>query len=289
MFSLFSTRRKILGLDITEEYIRYALVSKSKNSNTFLMCGEEKIARVEPRNALLSALRNIILKTKENDVQISFPTDFIRPETISIFSSVKKDIGHEIEFRLREKGLFYHGESILYYEKFESINERDFYNVFISSRDNVDFLKSVFVNSGLNVKKLVSHKDALLSSCIREGEIVNSMVINTESMRTDVAIFSPFNRFKGIGGSFEKEKIPRLIKETYQDFYELSNDKIGYFFVTGSLVRDISFINYLSVETRLPVQEADVLVNFHFKKGEVPPVTKEESILYALALGSAIS
>lgn len=289
MFSLFSTRRKILGLDITEEYIRYALVSKSEDSNIVLLCGEEKIARVEPRNALLSALRNILFKTKEHDVQISFPTDFVRPETVSISSSVKKDIGHEIEFRLREKSLFYHGESILYYEKFESINERDFYNVFISSRDNVDFLKSVFVNSGLNVKKLVSHKDALLSSCIREGEIVNSMVINTEAMRTDVAIFSPFNRFKGIGGSFEKEKIPRLIKETYQDFYELSNDKIGYFFVTGSLVRDISFINYLSVETRLPVQEADVLVNFHFKKGEVPPVTKEESILYALALGSAIS
>ncbi len=289
MFSLFSTRRKILGLDITEEYIRYALVSKSENSNTVLLCGEEKIARVEPRNALLSALRNIIFKTKENNVQISFPTDFVRPETVSISSSIKKDIGHEIEFRLREKSLFYHGESILYYEKFESINERDFYNVFISSRDNVDFLKSVFVNSGLNVKKLVSHKDALLSSCIREGEIVNSMVINTESMRTDVAIFSPFNRFKGIGGSFEKEKIPRLIKETYQDFYELSNDKIGYFFVTGSLVCDISFVNYLSKETRLPIQEADVFVNFHLKRGELPPVTKEESVLYALALGSAIS
>lgn len=289
MFSLFSTQRKILGLDITEEYIRYALVSKSEHSNTLLLCGEEKIARVEPRNALLSTLRNILLKTKDHDVHISFPSDYVRPETVSIQGSSTRDIAVEIEFRLKEKNLLSHDESILYYEKFESINDREFYNVFVSSRDNVAFLKSVFIHSGLNVKKIVSHKDALLSSCVRKGEIVNSMVIHAESIRTDIAIFSAFNRFKGISSSFERERIPKVIKETYQDFYELSRDKIGYFFVSGSLARDVSFINYLSKETRLPIQEANVLTNFDFKKGEVPPITKEESLLYALALGSAIS
>ncbi|MDQ5883334.1 MAG: hypothetical protein QG654_247 [Patescibacteria group bacterium] len=289
MLSLFSIEKKILGLDITEEYIRYALVSRRGENNKVLICGEEKIARVEPRNALLSAIRNIIRKTNCKNANVSFSSDFVRSETISISSLIKKDIGKEIEFRLKEKTLFSYGESILFYEKFESVNNKDFYNVFISSSDNISFLKSVFVNSELSVKKFISHKDSLLSSCVKKGEIVNTMIVNAEQSLVDVAIFSPFNRFKGISSRVEREKIPGLIKETYQDFYNLSSDNIGYFFVSGSLSCDVSFINHLSKETRLPVQESDVFVNFKFKKGELPPVTKEESMLYAVALGVSIS
>jgi len=112
--------------------------------------------------------------------------------------------------------------------------------------------------------------------------------VNTDLGRVDIAIFSPFNRFKGISRIALKEKIPNLIKETYKDFYEISNDKLGYFFISGNLAQDISFINYLSRETRLPIQEVDVWVNFDFKKGELPPVTREESFIYGVALGAGL-
>jgi len=288
MFSLFYTKRKILGLDITEEYIRYAVVVKSKKGNRVTLCGEEKIARVEPRNALLSAIRNIMKKTKQKKANVSFSRDFVRSETISIPTSVTKNITSEIEFRLTEKTLFSYGDSILYYEKFESINDRNFYTVFISSTNNVAFLKSVFVHSGLRVGKLVSHKDALVASCIRDGEINNAMVINSEYVRTDIAVFSPFNRFKEIHGRFVRDIIPQKIKETHQDFYSISGDNISYFFLAGSLAQDFSFINFVSVQTRLPIQQADVFVNFTFNSGQLPPVTKEQSFLYAVALGAAI-
>lgn len=288
MLSIFSTSKKVLGLDITEEYIRYSLISVSKKENKVLSCGEEKIARVDPRNALFSALRNIIRKTKCTNVNVSFPSDFVRPETVSIYSCHKKEILHNIELRLKEKNIFSHGESILYYEKFESVNKKDFYNVFISSSVNVAFIKSVFLNSGLNVLKVVSHKDALLASCIRSGEIINTMILNIENHRTDIAIFSPFNRFRAISSVFERENVSEIIKETYQDFYKISDDKIGYFFVAGRLAKEPNFINNISRQTRLPIQEADVFVNFSFKSGEVPLVTREESFVYAVALGAGL-
>ena len=288
MLSIFSTSKKVLGLDITEEYVRYSLISKSRSVNKVLICGQEKIARVEPRNALFSALRNVIRKTGCRNAQVSFPSDFVRTETVSINYKNNVDILHDIEVRLKEKNLFSFGESILYFEKFESINNKDFYNVFISSSDNVAFLKSVFANCDLRVKKVVSRKDALLASSVKQGEIINTMLVNTDLGRVDIAIFSPFNRFKGILRITQKEKIPSLIKETYKDFYEISNDKLGYFFISGNLAQDVSFINYLSRETRLPVQEVDVWVNFYFKKGELPPVTREESFIYGVALGAGL-
>jgi len=289
MLSIFSKNKKVLGLDITEEYIRYSLVLKGSKINTLLACGEEKIPRVEPRNALLSALRNVLRKTKCKNANISFPSDFVRPETVSIYSGEPKDVLHDIELRLKEKNIFSHGESVLYFEKFESINNKDFYNVFISSSDNVAFLKSVFSLSGLVAQKVVSRRDALLVSCVRGGEIVNTMALNIENRRIDIAIFSPFNRFRGISSFFEREEASDLIKETYEDFYKISDDKIGYFLVAGRLAGDADFINNLSRQTRLPVQEADVFVNFDWKPGQVPPVTREESFLYAVALGTAIS
>jgi hypothetical protein len=290
MFSIFSREKKILGLHITEEFIRYALVSKSAKENKVISLGEEKIARVEPRNALLSALRNVLRKTGQRNAHLSFPPDFVRTETVSVaFGASKKDVLNQIEFRLKERLLLSHGESVLYFEKFESVNNKDFYNVFISSAENVDFLKSVFVNSGLSVKKIISTKDALLASCVKTGEIVNTMVLNADTRRTDIAVFSPFNRFREISSFSEREKVPSLIKDTYQDFYNISGDKVGYFFVCGLFAKEPSFINFLSRETRLPVQEADVFCNFYLKSGEVPVVTREESLVYAVALGSAIS
>lgn len=288
MLSIFSTSKKILGLDITEEFIRYSLISVSQKENKVLSCGQEKIARVDPRNALFSTLRNVIRKTKCKNAHVSFPSDFVRAETVSIYSSNKKDIIHNIELRLKEKNLFSYGDAILYYEKFESINNKDFYNVFLSSSVNVAFLKSVFLNSDLKVKKVVSRKDALLASCVRSGEIVNTMILNTDNFRSDIAIFSPFNRFKGISGFFEKEQTPDLIKDTYQDFYKISDDKIGYYFVSGVWAKNTDFINSLSLQTRLPIQQADVFVNFSFKNGELPPVTREESFIYAVALGAGL-
>ncbi len=288
MFSIFS-KTKILGLDITEEYIRYSLILKKGDSNTLLSFGEEKIARVEPRNALLSALRNIVRKTGQKNVNVSFPPSFVRTETISVPANTNKGVAFEIEIRLKEKLLLSHHESILYYEKFESINSKDFYNVFISSKENIDFIKSVFTNLDLNVKKIVSHKDALISSCVRVGEIIDTMIIDGENLRTDIAIYSPFNRFKLISKFSGKDEVGDLIKETYKDFYDISGDKIGYFFVTGSFANDNVFINNISKDTRMPIQEADVLVNLNFKKDEVPPLTREESLLFAVALGVAMS
>ncbi|MEZ4113955.1 MAG: hypothetical protein R3B65_00610 [Candidatus Paceibacterota bacterium] len=43
------------------------------------------------------------------------------------------------------------------------------------------FLRSVFVNSD-SMFEIVSHKDALLASCVKR-EIINTMVLNVEKLR----------------------------------------------------------------------------------------------------------
>ncbi|MEZ4210830.1 MAG: hypothetical protein R3B39_00835 [Candidatus Paceibacterota bacterium] len=264
MLSIFS-KTKILGIDVTEEYVRYSLISKNRNSVKFLSFGEEKIPRVEPKNALLYALKNIVNKVGKVKAHVSFPMDFVRSETVSINLSSKKDFQEKIEIRLAEKNLISHEEEILYFEKIDSFNDKIFFTVFISSKENVSFIKSVIYNSGLNVVKVVSPKDALMNSCVRSGEIVNTLVVNVDSNRTNLAIFSPFNRFKGISAKVEKEDVPSLITKTYQDFYEISGDKIGYFFLSGSSASDIPFLNYLGRSTRLPVQQANIFSNVSVK------------------------
>ncbi len=286
---LFLRKRKILGLDITEERIRYVLVEKSRETTKLILCAEEKVPRVEPKNALLYGLRSIVQKSGCTKAHVSFPADFVRPETVSVSSKTRQeDIVSELGLRLTERKALTHGESIFYYEKIESINNKDFYTVFVSSNETISFLKSVFVHAGLDIQKVVSRKDALLASCVKEGEIINTMVINADAERVDLAIFSPFNRFKGVSVVTGKENIPRLIAETHQDFYGLAGDRIGYFMCAGSSTSDISFINYLSRETRLPVSQTDIFANVSLGRGELPLVTKNESFNYAIALGAAM-
>ncbi len=288
MFSIFRRSKRVLGLDITTSYIRYVEVLKRGERTNLVSYGEERVPSVEPRNALLSTIREIKRKTKTRDAVVSLPEDIVRFEIIDIHNTKESDILKKIEFRLTEERLLSYEESVLYFEKLEILNDRVFYKVLVSSRENVDFFKSIFVNSGINVLKFMSHNDALESSCVKSGTLLPAIVLNMAEQFTNIAVYYPFNQTREINLKIPKEHISEAVKEVYLDFYKENNEKIGYIFASGIHARDVNFLNYLSRETRLPIEEANVFVNIEQRKNDVPLITKEESFLYAIALGLAI-
>lgn len=288
MLSLFYKNKKVLGLDINEEYIRYVKVSRNEEENTILSFGEEKIAQKEPRNSLISTLSDIVRKTKIKDAVVSLPFESVVFHKINISKNAEGDTLSQITFSLTEKNLFSLGQGVLFYEKIDSVNGRDSFRVAVSSSENVAFLKSVFENSGVNVLRIVSKAEALVNSCVKKGNILPSIVLNMSPEETILSLHNPFEEVQGISFPTNKEKIPFYLEDTYLDFYKKHKEKVGYLFATGALAQDESFLNYLSRVTRLNVEPADIFINIKISS-EVPIITKDESFLYAVALGLAIS
>lgn len=289
MFSFFSKNKKILGLDISEDRIRYAAVLKSKNKNKLLCFGEEKIAGVEPRNALFYILSDIKRKTNIKNAIVALPEDVVRFEIIGISKKIQSfEIPENIKLKLTENRLISRGESVLFYEKLEALGGQVFYKVSISSEEDTTFIRSVFVNSGINVLNFVSRKDALLASCLRPDLLIPSMVLNLEKDFTNIALYFPFEDVDAVTVSLDRVSTIKYIKDVSVDFYKDFGEKIEYVFATGPLAEDARFLNSISRETRLPIDEANPLTNLHFKKGEVPFITQKESLVYAVAIGLAI-
>jgi Tfp pilus assembly PilM family ATPase len=289
MLSIFSQSKKVLGLHITEDFVRYVCVKKSKKRNKLLSFGEERVPDLEPRNALLHTLTNIKNKTKIKDVVASLPEDIARFEIVAISKKVRGDLLLEnIKFHLTEEEKFSFGEEVLFFEKVEVVGERAYFKVLISSTQNVVFFKTVFKNAGLNLVKFASHKDALLASTIKPSLLVPALVLNMEEGFTNVAIYYPFEDFEEITLRIEGANIPEALSEIYRNFYKQNGEKIGYVFASGSFAANNTFLNYLSHETRLPVDVANPLINYYFDSNEIPPITKKESLLYAVALGLGV-
>ncbi len=288
MLSLFSKNKKVLGLDINEEFIRYVKVSKRDAVNKIISYGEEKIAQREPRNSIISALSSIVRQTKTRDAIVCLPADSVSFETATITKTSQENELSSIVFALTEKLLFSHGQAVLFYEKIDSVNSKVVYRVVVSSSENVAFLRSVFENSGVNVLKFVSQADALINSCVKKENLLPTMVINLESQNSIVGLAYPFEILPQISRHLAKDKISELIEDVYVDFYKKYDEKLSYILASGELAQDENFLNYLSRQTRLSIEQADALINFENASG-VPIITKDESLLYAVALGLAIS
>lgn len=286
----FFFKEKILGLDITEEYIRYALVLRGRRGDRLLDAGVEKIARVEPRNALMSAILNIIRKTKCKNANISIQSDIVKPYEISIPSSTPKNfIEEELKIKLKEVSPLTVKEGILFFNKRYSYQKEDFYDVFVTESLNIPFFKSVFENTGLFVKKIVKRKDALANSCIPFGQTESSMVINFETLDLDILVFNPFNTFPDFHKTVNKESVSEEIKNINIDFYKKNQEKISNYMLSGSHTSDFNFLNSLKRFSGLPIKQANVFVNLSFKKDELPILTKDESTAFAVAIGAAIN
>lgn len=288
MFSIFSKRERILGLDITEEYIRFVELLKTRDKNIMISFGEEKIAQKEPVNGLTSALRSIKKKTKTSRAQVCLPPYIARFEIAKIKKCRQEDILPKIQFALTEDNSFSYDEAVMFYEKKESINDEEVYRVMVSSRENAALFRSVFLNSGIDIVGFSSHRDALISSCLPEGCLINSMVVNIERDISNFAIYYPFNEIMDINLKIAKEDIGKAIKEIYINFYKENNQKISSVFAVGSLSSDKGLLNYMSRETRINIDEGDVFTNIFLAKNDVPPIPKEESLKYAIAIGLAV-
>ena len=289
MFSFLNNNKRVLGLDITEEYIRYVEILKTGNSKKIISYGEEKIPQKEQKNGLLIALSNIKRKTKTTSAVVSLPKNSSRFEFVLIPSVKEKDVLSKLEFRLTEEKLFSYGEVIMFYEKVESINKEDYYKVLISTKENIAFFRSVFLNSGLIPTKFLSHKDALINSCIKNGALSSALICNMEENHTDFILYYPFENLEEMSFPVSGQNVGHLLKEVYVDFYKENQEKIGRVLASGSLANNKNLLNFLSKETRLDIEEVNVLSNVTIERNSVPMIPKNESFKYALAIGLGIS
>lgn len=285
----FLKREKILGLDITEEYIRYALVLNSYKGSRILEAGTEKISRVEPRNALMSSILNILRKTKCKKANISIQSDIVRHYLIPIKKNTPPNfIEEELKIKVKEISPISVNEGIFSFDKRYSEQDLNFYDVFITNNLNVSFFKSVFENTGLRIKKVVSRSDALQNSCILKGQLETSMIINYEKFDLDVSIYNPFNQQKDFHKNLNKDSVYSEIKSIHVEYFKNNQENINYFLLAGSHASDLYFLNTLKRFSGFPIKQADVFINILNKKDDLPSITKDESFSFAIAIGAAI-
>lgn len=276
-------------MDITEECIRYVEISKTRNSHTVISYGEERISQKEPKNGLLNALSNIKRKTKVSSAVVSLPKNSSRFEFVFISKKKEKDVLSALEFSLTEEKKFSFGEVIMFYEKIESINSEDYYKVLVTTKENALFFRSVFLNSGLIPTKFLSHKDALIKSCIKEGSLNSALIFNMEEGHTEFAIYYPFEDFETITFPVTGEDVGETLKDIYVDFYKENEEKLARVLASGPLANNKNLLNFISKETRLNIEEVNVFTNVIIERGDVPLIHKNESLKYAVAIGLGLS
>ncbi|MDQ5901421.1 MAG: hypothetical protein QG580_136 [Patescibacteria group bacterium] len=285
----FLKREKILGLDITEEYVRYALVLNSYKGSRILEAGTEKIPRVEPRNALMSAILNILRKTKCKKANISIQSDIVKHYLVSIKKETPKNfIKEELIIKLKESDPVSVKNDIFYFNKRFTENNFDFYDIFVTDNLNISFFKSVFENTGLVVKKVIKRSDALQNSCIPKGQLKSTMIINYENFDLDVSIYNLFNQYKDFHINANKDNVYLEIKKIHVEYFNQNEENINSFLLSGSFAADIYFLNTLKRFSGFPIKQADVFINLLNTKNQLPVVTKDESFSFAIAIGAAI-
>lgn len=287
MFSIFFKKTKNLGIYLKGDTVYYSVTSSDKKPK-IIYIGEEKIARVEPKNGLLSSLTRVLEKTKIAKANICFSNDVVRVENILILKSKDEDVNDSLRMSLSQKRLISFNEDIFYFEKIESFNNQEHYKVFVTSKENIAFFVSVFTNSGISINKLVDKKDAILNFCLPFDNTKNILFLNTENNASDVFIQSPFYQFPGVSKNILKENSPNLVNDFCLSFFNETKEKIDKSFIVGPLSSDTSFINNLKVKTKLEFVIPDVFNKF-FSKKEIPSFTKKEILRNAVSLGVSLT
>lgn len=296
MFSLFRKSKRVVGLDIKADHIRFSEILKTSDEDRITAYGEiiPETAIFENGNivnekALFTYLKEMKKNLRTNDCVVSLPEDQVKYLRLSLHKTKPSRARDEISAFLQAKEVITFEEDILYFERKGENKEHFEYDVLIAKRALIRKYREIFHALHFKVKRFMTPGQALIASTVPKEGTTSFLIASVDEVVANIAIDSVGHPPIFYHGAATNHSIISNLNRIYIDWYDEHKEKVDHVLFAGSRAKDADFLDYVSRETRIPITRANIFINLRLDGQKIPIITKDDSYKYAVAVGLAIS
>ena len=310
------------GIDIGADHIRFVNLKRAGTTIQVGEYGTEKLLSpvvvtkpLATQQDIVSVLKKIQKEHKIKYVETSLPEEKIYLYMTEIEEGDESVIRSQIESKLEENVPIQVDDAIFDYTKVTSIANTDkaLYSVTVADKKDIEDYIEVFKISGMEIVSFLIQNQALTKTLVRKEDTGSYCIVGVEKHSVVVSVVSfgiviytsTINRsvFREENGELVLET-PELLNDVVADIkkvmtfwlsYVEKNKKYNFQKIESILLtsthNDIlrsDFANKISSQLLIPTILGDVWLNVMDTKVTVPPITKDESYQYAVAIGLAL-
>ncbi len=308
-----------VGVDIGVDHIRFVRFKKEGSKVVISNYGTEKLSSpvdgtkpLAGQPDIISALKKIQKQDKVKYVEASLPEEKIYLYMIEIEDSDEMSIRNQIESKLEENVPIQVDDAIFDYTKVTSIanTNKALYSVTVAAKKDIEDYIALFDLANMEIVSFLIQNQALTKTLVRKDDTGSYCIVGVEKHSVVVSVVSfgiviytsTINRsvFREEDGELVIET-PDLLSDVVSDIKKImtfwllyvdKNRKYNFQKIESILLtsthNDIlrsDFANKISSQLQIPTVLPDVWTNVMDTKVTVPPITKDESYQYAVAIG----
>lgn len=295
MFGFLSRQKVSIGLDIKGGYIRFVQISKDGEHNRISAFGEvvpEKAVfeagEIKDPALLASYLKMVRKQVAGREVYVCLPDEAV------FFVKLSLPAGRDFDKRaleevLRQKSLMTFDDEILSFEKLSAevargVEGTQIFEIVIGKKIVLREYRKVLSAAGFSAMAFLVSPEALYRACVPAGSDTSFLLAGAEKDVCQIVVSDPKEKvFENC--SAENHKIISTLNDVYIGWYDAHKEKVNHLLFAGARANDLEFVNYVSRELKIPIARANVFVNLDLNPEEVPPITKDDSFKYAVAIG----
>lgn len=310
------------GIDIGADHIRFMRFKREGSDIHVVDHGTEKLLSPVDSTKPLSGQQDIvsILKKIQKEYKVKYVETSLPEEKIYLYMTEIEDgdstsIRNQIESKLEENVPIQVDDAIFDYTKVTSIanTNKALYSVTVADKKDIEDYITLFELANMEIVSFLIQNQALTKALVRKDDADSYCIVGVEKHSVVVSVVSfgiviytsTINRsvFREEGDDLVLET-PELLSDVVSDIkkimtfwlsYVEKNKKYNFQKIKSILLtsthNDIlrsDFANKISSQLQIPTSLPDVWLNIMDTTVHVPPITKDESYQYAVAIGLAI-
>lgn len=231
MFGIFESSKRVVGIDIKSDCIRFLELEIKSGSDRITAYGEVTFDGIDPDE----------------------------PALVQYFRDIKKNLKGKI------------------------------INVSIPVGSDEEVCARILKSAGLTATNIMTPSAPLEISVVPEDAETSFLVVDVEQSQTNFLTYAPNIRPEFYTSDPANHSVISNLNRIYIDWYDRHKERIHHVIFSGARAADQEFLDYVSRETKIPITQANIFINLKLDSENVPPINKNDSYKYAVAVGLAMS
>lgn len=310
------------GVDIGVDHIRFLKMKRKGLELEVTDFGTEKLLSTVDQSKPLTAQQDIItvLKKIQKEHKLKYVEASLPEEKIYLYMSEIEDgtdesVRSQIESKIEENVPVTIDDAVFDYTRVTGIanTNKSLYSITVASKKDIEDYIDLFKEANMEVVSFLIQNQALTKTFVQQGDISSCCIVAVEKHSVVVSIVSfgiviytsTINRsvFKEEGGELVLET-PELLSDVVADINKIMTFWLSYVdknrkynfqkiesIILTSTHLDIlksDFANKISAQLMIPTFIGDVWKNVIDTEKNIPPIHKNDSYQYAVAIGLAM-
>lgn len=310
------------GIDVGVDHIRFLKMKRKGSDLKIVDFGTEKMLStvnqqkpLTSQQDIISVLKKIQKEHKLKYVEASLPEEKIYLYMSEIDDGADESIRSQIESKIEENVPVTIDDAVFDYTRVTGIanTNKSLYSVTVASKKDIEDYIDLFKEANMEVVSFLIQNQALTKTFVTPGDVLSYCIVAVEKHSVVVSIVSfgiviytsTINRsvFKEEGGELILET-PELLSDVVADINKIMTFWLSYVdknkkynfqkiesIILTSTHLDIlqsDFANKISAQLMIPTVIGNVWKNVVDTEKTIPPIHKNDSYQYAVAIGLAM-